>query len=199
MREWVEAERVRERLAHQLHDGPIQELTAAQLFLDGLAMRMEAEDVAPDLRDGLRRGLEALRLATLACRDLMDRLRPGIGADGELQERLNRLVRERSPDAVVEIAVPPGAGGAGASPALMVFRVAEELLEHARRAGAAVMGLKLQSAEGGALVLALALEPAVPPPPVLPDSWRGAGIVVAGEGAVWTAVVPSQSGDAGRT
>lgn len=191
MREWVEAERVRERLSHQLHDGPIQELTAAQLFLDGLAMRMETEGAAPELREGLQRGLDALRLATLACRDLMDRLRPGIAADGELAERLNRLVHERSSDAVVEVAVPPGFGGAGASPALVAFRVAEELLDHARRAGAAIRGLRLQQAEGDALVVALALDPAVPPPPLLPESWRRAGIVVAGEGAVWTAVIPA--------
>jgi signal transduction histidine kinase len=198
MREWIEAERVRERLAHQLHDGPIQELTAAQLFLDGLAMRMESEEVAPELREGLQRGLDALRLATLACRDLMDRLRPGIAADGELAERLNRLVRERSPDAVAEITVPAGTGGAGASPALIAFRVAEELLDHARRAGAGVQGLKLEQADGNALVLALALEPAVPPPPVLPDSWRRAGIVVAAEGPVWTAVIPAVAGETGR-
>jgi signal transduction histidine kinase len=196
VREWIEAERVRERLAHQLHDGPIQELTAAQLFLDGLAMRMESEDVAPDLREGLQRGLDALRLATLACRDLMDRLRPGIGAEGELEERLSRLVRERARDAAVEVALPRGLAASGVTPALLVFRVAEELLEHVRRAGATARALRLEQAEAGALVLSLALDRTAPPPPVLPESWRLAGIVVAGDGAVWSAVVPGAGREA---
>lgn len=198
MREWIEAERVRERLAHQLHDGPIQELTAAQLFFDGLSLRMDALGVEPELRDGVERGLGALRQATLACRELMERLRPGIGVEGELEERLDRLVHGRWPEAFVETAVRSAAGGTpGATTALIAFRVAEELLEHARRAGTGPREVRLEEAEGGAFVLTFELDPAAPAVADLPESWSRAGVAVTADGPVWRAIIPAPRPDPG--
>jgi signal transduction histidine kinase len=54
--------------AHRLHDGPVQELTAAQLLMES-ALPADHEDA-----DGLVRGLEALRAAILSTRQLMAEL-----------------------------------------------------------------------------------------------------------------------------
>ena len=152
MHDWDEAERVRQRLAHRLHDGPIQELTAAQLFLDGLALRMESDGADPALRQSLERGLEALRNATLGCRRLMDSLRPGLDGEGELAERLHRQVAERWPDAVVAVDVPASFGADVPADALLVYRVAEELLDEARDRGAAVRRVDVAAGHGKAEV-----------------------------------------------
>lgn len=127
-----EAERVRRRLAHRLHDGPIQELTAAQLFLDGAIMRLD--DGRPeDLGDALDKGVQALRRATAACRSLMEQLGPGVEAEGELEMRLRRLAGEVDPAAPVEVRVPADFGHDHAGVALALYRVAEELLDNVRR------------------------------------------------------------------
>ncbi|HWH31740.1 MAG TPA: histidine kinase [Egibacteraceae bacterium] len=152
MHDWDDAERVRQRLAHRLHDGPIQELTAAQLFLDGLALRMESDGADPALRQSLERGLEALRNATLGCRRLMDTLRPGLEGEGELAERLHRQVAERWPDAVVAVDVPAGFGTDAPADALRVYRVVEELLDEARERGAVVRRVDVAARLGRAEV-----------------------------------------------
>lgn len=151
MEDWDEAERVRRRVAHRLHDGPIQELTAAQLFLDGVALRMDAQQIDTVLRDSLERGLEALRNATVACRWLMDSLRPGLEGEGELGERLRRLVLEVAGDdadlAEVMVDVPPGFGRFCLPVALTLYRVAEDLLEQARVEDAVLRGVALVARE----------------------------------------------------
>lgn len=150
MQEQDEAERVRQRLAHRLHDGPIQELTAAQLFLDGLALRMEAQQVDGALRESLDRGLGALRNATAGCRQLMDSLRPGLEGEGELAERVRRVAAEVSPEAAVAVDVPSGFGRTRPAIALALYRTLEDVVDEARRARAALMRLDLVARDGRA-------------------------------------------------
>ena len=158
MQDWDEAERVRQRLAHHLHDGPIQELTAAQLFLDGLALRMETQDVDPGLRESLDRGLAALRNATVGCRRLMDSLRPGLEGEGELAERMTRLVNDVAPqgDAELSVLAPPGFGRAETGCALALYRALEDVLEQVRRGPARLRRVDLLVRDGRA-ELAIAL------------------------------------------
>lgn len=59
----------RRRAAAALHDGPVQELTAALLFLDGATLGAGAID-----GDLVRRGSDALRSAVMSCRAMMDDL-----------------------------------------------------------------------------------------------------------------------------
>lgn len=60
----------RRDIAGRLHDGPIQQLTAAQLFFDTALMQM-ADDARHPL---LVRGHESLRDAIASCRALMREL-----------------------------------------------------------------------------------------------------------------------------
>jgi signal transduction histidine kinase len=69
----------RDHAAHRLHDGPVQELTAAQLVVESAASLSAAD--ADALR--IHRGVELLRGAILSCRQLMADLaggRPGADA-----------------------------------------------------------------------------------------------------------------------
>lgn len=150
MQEQDESERVRRRLAHRLHDGPIQELTAAQLFLDGLALRMEAQQVDEALRESLDRGLGALRNATAGCRQLMDSLRPGLEGEGELAERVRRVTAEVSPDADVAVDLPSGFGRAQPTAALALYRTLEDTVDEARRARATLACVDLAARDGRA-------------------------------------------------
>lgn len=152
MHDWDEAERVRERVAHRLHDGPIQELTAAQLFLDGLALRLEEEQGDPVVRQSLERGLAALREATSGCRRIMESLRPGLDGEGELAERLLRAASELAPGAVAIVDLPPGLGRETPDVALSLYRVVEDLLDDAKARGAKVAELRVV-ADGARLEL----------------------------------------------
>lgn len=150
MQDWDEAERVRQRLAHRLHDGPIQELTAAQLFLDGLSMRMDSQQVDPQLRESLERGLAALRNATTGCRQVMDALRPGLEGEGELAERVRRLVADTAPgaDVALRVDVPVAFGRQEAACALVIYRTLEDLLEQVRRGGLALRRVEVAARDG---------------------------------------------------
>ena len=64
----------RRRLAAQMHDGPLQSLTAAQLLLDStvpLITQMPAE-----VRNRLEQAMAAMRDANAACRARIDDLAP---------------------------------------------------------------------------------------------------------------------------
>lgn len=143
-----------------MHDGPIQELTAAQLFLDGLALRMESQQVDPALRESLARGLGALRNATAGCRQLMDSLRPGLEGEGELAERFRRLAAEVSPggETVVSVDVPSGFGRAVPDVALALYRTLEDALDQTRRGRGTVREITL-AARAGAVELRVTVEP----------------------------------------
>ncbi len=69
----------RASLAARLHDGPVQDLTAAQLLLDSA---LWAGDIPPEVRGTLDQGLDALRSAITAARGLMGDLAPRRSADG---------------------------------------------------------------------------------------------------------------------
>jgi signal transduction histidine kinase len=57
----------RRRIAELIHDGPVQELTAAQMLIEtAVTQSLAARDDAM-----LQRGLEMLRAAVLSCRTLM--------------------------------------------------------------------------------------------------------------------------------
>jgi signal transduction histidine kinase len=66
--------RERVRLATQLHDGPIQRLTAVALTLDLFAMRLDAGDVA-GAREYAEQARSDLAVEMTALRNLMTELR----------------------------------------------------------------------------------------------------------------------------
>lgn len=141
-------ERLRRRLAERLHDGPIQDLTAAQLFL-------ETAVYSGDLANGIDRAGSMLRDASLACRRFMDSLSPALQGEGELVSRVELLVGDVAETASVSLSPPPGLGRSDPKAALALYRAAEELLDNVRRhAGGALEAVTI-AGEGGVVTLSV--------------------------------------------
>lgn len=141
-------ERLRRRLAERLHDGPIQDLTAAQLFL-------ETALYSGDVAGGVERAGAMLRDASLACRRFMDALSPALEGDAELAARVEVMAREVAELTTVRLQPPPGLGRRSPAVTLALYRAAEELLDNVRRhAGAALDAVTIEAA-GGEVVLTI--------------------------------------------
>jgi len=178
VRHWDEAEHVRQDLAHRLHDGPIQELTAAQLFIEGVVLRLEAEGGDESIQQSLQRGLTALKAATLGCRALMENLGPGIEGEGELALRLARVADPVLPAGEEAIRVPRSLGVLRPELALLLFRAVDELVTwlHQRRETLERVSVDLV---GDVLSLSLVTRahgifPQLSDPSTLPQGWRNA-------------------------
>lgn len=141
-------------MARILHDGPVQELTAALLFLDGATQSGHMADPAL-----LRRGMETLQEAIRSCRRLMDELTPGVHETGELAARIKALVAARiSASAAQEVHVDLPADLEAGQPEVLysALRILEELIDNvARHAHGELVAINV-GVQGGAVVLRVA-------------------------------------------
>jgi len=128
------AEHERIRLAMDLHDGPIQQLTVLAFNLDRLAQRIDRDEIAAartlmaDVRLSLSDEMEALRR-------LMVELRPPILDEGGLSAALSDAAGKVLADTPIEWGVRCEVGQQRLAPELetVVYRVAYEALANARK------------------------------------------------------------------
>jgi len=117
-------EKERERLAQEIHDGPVQDL-------HGLHMQLKA---LPDLPDGLQTVSDELMRVTGELRALSADLHPPalqrFGLAAALRSHVDRL-RERHPDLHLETDLPDDCGSLSDAHALAIFRIAQEALNNA--------------------------------------------------------------------
>lgn len=141
----------RARMARILHDGPVQELTAALLFLDGATQSGTAPNPAL-----LQRGMETLQEAIRSCRRLMDQLTPGVHEPGEFAGRVKDLVVDHvSASAAQEVRVDLPAHVEAAQPQVLysALRILEELIDNvARHASGELAAVDVREQEGAVVV-----------------------------------------------
>jgi signal transduction histidine kinase len=141
----------RERIAKELHDGAIQALFAVGMGLQGSAMLAGSED----LRSRLQHAVEELDRVIRDLRNYIFGLRPGILADRQLDQALQRLVEEFGQrSGLVAIAeIDPAVAAELAGRAADVVQLAREALSNvSRHAQAATCRVSLYR-EGDAGVL----------------------------------------------
>jgi len=121
-------EKERERLAQEIHDGPVQDL-------HGLHMQLKA---LPDLPDGAQTIGDDLMRVTGELRALSADLHPPalqrFGLAAALRSHADRL-RDRHPDLQIETDLPDDCGPLSDALALALFRVAQEALNNAVQHG----------------------------------------------------------------
>jgi signal transduction histidine kinase len=136
----------RERIAKELHDGAIQSLFAVGMGLQGSAL-LATDD---DLRGRLQNAVEELDRVIRDLRNYIFGLRPGILADRQLDQALQRLCEEfQERTSVVTVAeVDPQVAAELASRAGDVVQLAREALSNvSRHAGAATCRVSLYRSE----------------------------------------------------
>lgn len=137
-------------MAHRLHDGALQRLTAAQLLLDTAELDLGAHPA-------LGAGRSAVRDAAVQLRALLvDDEAPEALSATELSQVLADMAAEVSPDARVVVHVPPGRRMAVRPHTILLRRIAQELLANVvTHAGQRLRHLILL-ADGEGLVLEVA-------------------------------------------
>jgi signal transduction histidine kinase len=141
----------RERIAKELHDGAIQALFAVGMGLQGSAML--AGD--SELRRRIENAVEELDRVIRDLRNYIFGLRPGILADRQLDQALQRLVEElQQRGGVVAVAeIDPAAAAELAGKAGDLVQLAREALSNVgRHAAAATCRLSLYRTEDGAVL-----------------------------------------------
>jgi signal transduction histidine kinase len=141
----------RERIAKELHDGAIQALFAVGMGLQGSAML--AGDT--QLRRRINNAVEELDRVIRDLRNYIFGLRPGILADRQLDQALQRLVEElQQRGGVVAVAeIDPAAAAELAGKAGDLVQLAREALSNVgRHAAAATCRLSLYRTEDGAVL-----------------------------------------------
>jgi signal transduction histidine kinase len=141
----------RERIAKELHDGAIQALFAVGMGLQGSAML--AGDT--ELRRRIENAVEELDRVIRDLRNYIFGLRPGILADRQLDQALQRLVEElQQRGGVVAVAeIDPAAAAELAGKAGELVQLAREALSNVgRHAGAATCRVSLYRTEEGAVL-----------------------------------------------
>jgi signal transduction histidine kinase len=132
----------RERIARELHDGVIQSLFAVGMGLQGTAAMVADEDLAKRLEAAVEEVDRAIR----DLRNYIFGLRPGILADRQLGQALQRLVSEfQSRSGVVTaIDVDEGIAAELSGRAADIVQIAREVLSNVERhAGAATCRVTL--------------------------------------------------------
>jgi len=126
-------ERDRQLTAYEIHDGFVQEVTAALMFLE--TARATRHDLSDDMKQVCQRGFELLRSAIAEARRLISCLRPPILDERGIVAAIEYLVAEH-----VEAGGPPvefvhDNNLARLSPLLQstVFRIVQEALTNVRR------------------------------------------------------------------
>jgi signal transduction histidine kinase len=138
----------RERIAKELHDGAIQALFAVGMGLQGSAALAPSEE----LRDRLQDAVEEVDRVIRDLRNYIFGLRPGLLADRQLDQALQRLCEEfQQRTGVVTIAdIDPQVAAELASRAGDVVQLAREALSNiSRHAEAATCRVSLYRAEVG--------------------------------------------------
>jgi signal transduction histidine kinase len=141
----------RERIAKELHDGAIQALFAVGMGLQGSAML--AGDT--QLRRRINNAVEELDRVIRDLRNYIFGLRPGILADRQLDQALQRLVEElQQRGGVVAVAeIDPAAAAELAGKAGDLVQLAREALSNVgRHAAAATCRVSLYRTEDGAVL-----------------------------------------------
>src|SRR6266545_2831515 len=141
----------RERIAKELHDGAIQALFAVGMGLQGSAMLAGDEE----LRRRIENAVEELDRVVRDLRNYIFGLRPGILADRQLDQALQRLVEElQQRSGVVAVAeIDPAAAAELAGRAGDLIQLAREALSNvSRHAGAATCRVSLYPTEEGAVL-----------------------------------------------
>ena len=141
----------RERIAKELHDGAIQALFAVGMGLQGSALL--AGD--PELRGRLQDAVEELDRVIRDLRNYIFGLRPGILADRQLDQALQRLVEEfQLRTGVVAVAeIDPAVAAELTSQAGEVVQLAREALSNvSRHAQATTCRVSLYRDAGGAIL-----------------------------------------------
>ena len=90
----------RARIAAGLHDGPVQQLVAARLFLESALGPDPGADMAQS-------SLRALTRATDLLRETMWGLNPSRFGDPDVADEIAAVAARVAPDAVVEVSEPP--------------------------------------------------------------------------------------------
>ncbi len=140
-------EEERSQIAHRLHDGPQQVLTAIRLLADGIRHALENDETARAL-EGLER-LEQLAIeAGDELRQMTARLYPVVMEQLGLVQALGSLGEtvEEEYETVCRVELPSQwpAGDDGRDTA--IYHVARESVLHAARAGAAPITIRLSKA-----------------------------------------------------
>jgi signal transduction histidine kinase len=138
----------RERIAKELHDGAIQALFAVGMGLQGSAALAASEELRSRLQDAVEEVDRVIR----DLRNYIFGLRPGILADRQLDQALQRLCEEfQERTSVVTVAeVDPQVAAELASQAGDVVQLAREALSNvSRHAQAATCRVSLYRAETG--------------------------------------------------
>jgi signal transduction histidine kinase len=141
----------RERIAKELHDGAIQALFAVGMGLQGSAM-LAGDD---ELRRRIENAVEELDRVIRDLRNYIFGLRPGILADRQLDQALQRLVEElQQRGGVVAVAeIDPAAAAELAGKAGDLVQLAREALSNVgRHAGAATCRVSLYRTGDGAVL-----------------------------------------------
>jgi signal transduction histidine kinase len=141
----------RERIAKELHDGAIQALFAVGMGLQGSALLAGSDDV----RARIQNAVEELDRVIRDLRNYVFGLRPGILADRQLDQALQRLVEEFGErTGVLAIAdVDPAAAAELTGRAADVVQLAREALSNvSRHAEAATCRVSLYRDEGSSVL-----------------------------------------------
>jgi signal transduction histidine kinase len=150
------AERDRQLLGYELHDGIVQDLAAAVMHLEDAAQQIAS--APPATRESLHRGIELVRGAIAEARRLIGGVAAIELSDVGLIAALERLADKYRDEFGLDLSFSCEAAEPNLSPAarLMLLRIAQEALNNAwKHARSSRVQIRLSGA-GGALELSVA-------------------------------------------
>lgn len=139
-------EEERRTISYEIHDGPVQEIAAARMFLEAHLVTAGIEEPAES--SYLARAIEQLDSGLRGTRRIMAGLRPSLLDDLGLAEALPQLLRELTADSGVQTEVDSTGLSGELSPAteITLFRVAQEASGNAvRHSGTSRITVRLSS------------------------------------------------------
>lgn len=125
------AQQDRQLIAHEIHDGLVQEMTAAQMFLEAGMAQLDHEQV--DGGQPLEDAVKWLRTAIDGARRLMNGLRPPELDSGTVVQAIEAMAEHLPGDCRIEIDADDPLADLDPTVALSLFRIAQESLNNAVR------------------------------------------------------------------